>query len=316
LTVHIPPRNGSTEHASPWPSFFLFSALIASFLVCPPAASAEEESEPTDNIAESAAEHFAQHPPEAPEPPPIPDFGDADKVVSAWERGELSTDELVEYGLLNATAPELLPEEYRPDAGSELQVEEYVTFVLSYMDEASEPTREWVEDYVTPRTPEESGQPDAQASADLEDCYVGGVVEDQEFMCVSSSAHFRVYYNVGSSGVPETDTSPANGKADSVDTMLSSLESAYNTYRGMGLDHEGDGPIVVVLGLVPQGNAVVPPGIRLNGAPTIWLSKDPAELANGRFTNRYTYLPRHELYHVFQYNYFTDALAAGGTMNW
>ncbi|NKZ01275.1 GDSL-type esterase/lipase family protein [Nocardiopsis alborubida] len=290
--------------------------MLASLLVSVPSATAEEETTTTGDIAESAAEHFSRNPPEPPVAPPTPEFGDADKVVPAWERGELSTDEMVEYGLFNAISPERLPGEYQPEPGSTLPFEEYVTFVLSHMDEASESTREWVDDYVSPHTPGEEGAPRAQSNTDVADCYISEVIEDQEFLCVSSSAHFRVYYNVGSSGVPETDTSPTNGKADSVDTILESLESAYNTYLGMGLEHEGEGPIAVVLGLAPQGSAVVPPGIRINGAPTIWLSADPAELSDGRYTNRYSYLPRHELYHVFQYNYFTDALSVGGTMNW
>ena len=46
------------------------------------------------------------------------------------------------------------------------------------------------------------------------------------------------------------------------------------------------------------------------------MSSDPGQTTTGRDEGRYNYLPRHELFHVFQYHYFVDPTALLPTVNW
>lgn len=46
------------------------------------------------------------------------------------------------------------------------------------------------------------------------------------------------------------------------------------------------------------------------------MSSDPAHTVSSRDEDRYNYLPRHELFHVFQYHYIADPTAVLPSVNW
>lgn len=224
-----------------------------------------DKDEQQASLLEHAEDYFRENPP-APPKEEAPDFGPGDRAVSAWDSGEITTDEMVRYGFLTAFEPDELPDEYQPDEEAGLDLGFYVPYVLSHLDEASEETQDWVEERTTPQMPEEvrDGVLESQEAAD--DCGDGETVDGYFFACGTSSSNFTVLYNIGTGdGVP-SDDADGNGRPDAIDIIIDALEEAYSTYSNMGFDHASDGRITVLLGLAPRGPS--PRSLSQGRAPT------------------------------------------------
>lgn len=157
--------------------------LGSSLLHSPESAHASpDENEQHLSLLEHAEDYFQENPPALPQEE-VPDFGPGDRAVSAWDSDEITTDEMVRYGFLTAFSPDELPSEYQPDDDADLDLDFYVPYVLSHLDEASEETRAWVEERTTPQMPEEvrDGVLESQKAAD--DCGDGETVDDYFFAC-------------------------------------------------------------------------------------------------------------------------------------
>ena len=110
---------------------------------------------------------------------------------------------MVRYGFLTAFSPDELPSEYQPDDDADLDLGFYVPYVLSHVAQASEETRDWVEDRATPHVPEEVRDGVLESPEAADDCGDGEVVDDYFFACGASSANFTVLYNIGTGdGLP------------------------------------------------------------------------------------------------------------------
>lgn len=135
------------------------------------------------------------------------------------------------------------------------------------------------------------------------------------FGCMAVTAHFRVYYSLkstdASNGIPDKTTS-ASGIPDYLSHVTGSLEEAYNLYAGQGY-LQPKGQVTVLLtglwGAMGDGAGVTPPPV--GGRQTIIMDNQDGEF----------YLPRHELFHAFQYRYiavlkYAISLTGFENMNW
>jgi hypothetical protein len=111
--------------------------------------------------------------------------------------------------------------------------------------------------------------------------------------CVYSTDHFRVAYTVlGPMAVPAGDEN-GNDVPDYVENVAVNLEASWSVYVGLGYQPPDELPIRVTIGLTFSGSGVVGPN------QIIHLSNDNGD----------QYLPRHELFHVFQWEYGGDSVS-------
>ncbi|GGM53663.1 hypothetical protein GCM10011608_43200 [Micromonospora sonchi] len=246
-----------------------------------------------------------------------PDFGPHEKIVRAYHRGQLSLDDAVRYGTMSVDSPASVPARLRPTGA----IEDPATY-LTYLSMLSASATPATSRAVTPTL----AAPTATA-AGYDDC----AAEDYEYIgvtykCRASAGEFLILYNVAGGGQPgvPADYNP-NGRAKAVQYMLNSLSMAVSEYRAMGypLPVRADKPYVLVYGvnsILGQPNTapfVLPFG--LNQQPTILVPTSET---------RWDYMPRHELFHVMQYQYWDKSsvsldflwqLVGGkefGSMNW
>ncbi|MEO3854402.1 hypothetical protein [Acrocarpospora sp. B8E8] len=151
---------------------------------------------------------------------------------------------------------------------------------------------------------------------------------------LSIGHEFDIYYNIDGfsidaaeiplNGIPDVDTSPANGVPDAIDKIEASLRVAWSQYQSMGYGLTGD-RVEIYVGFDVNDNPglTFPFGDFVDGGPVIFLPTDPAEMvdANGNpFRNEewYTYLIRHELFHAVQYHYLPSLHFFGHipSINW
>ncbi|MEV4576641.1 GDSL-type esterase/lipase family protein [Nonomuraea jabiensis] len=245
-----------------------------------------------------------------------PDFGPEDKVTRSWARKEISVDEYIRYSLQQVIEPDRLPEQLRSTAELPHSTGLSVAHALSMLDEASPETRKWVESLESQPGPD--GQAEAQA-AGWTDCAMPHYAFLVWFYCsrtfTAAGIPFEVYYQIdGLKKDPETglpidgikaeDLLPANGVPDGIDKMVASLTVAAQQYKAMGYGLTGD-HIEVYVGFDVNNNPglTFPFGDVVDGGPVIFLPSDPADIGNEPW---YTYLPRHELFHAFQYHYLPN----------
>ncbi|GLZ60861.1 hypothetical protein [Micromonospora sp. NBRC 107095] len=253
-----------------------------------------------------------------------PDFGPGEHVLSAYHRGKLSHDDAVRYGLGAVRSPRSVPAHLRP-TGAIHDPQRYLTY-LSMLAASADPeaARTIAPDVAVPAG--------AATAAGYDDCaaepydYLGVT-----YRCRASAGEFLVLYNIAGGGRPgiPADANP-NGRAKAVQHLLNALSIAVDEYREMGYPLPvRDGkpwvlvygvdeiPIVGGVGLPIDAPFVLPFG--LNQQATMLVP-------NGQ--DDWDYLPRHELFHVMQYQYWDRSdvgldylsLFVGGkefgSMNW
>ncbi|SCG46098.1 hypothetical protein GA0070609_1724 [Micromonospora echinaurantiaca] len=250
------------------------------------------------------AKPFRAVPPPAREPgakATPPDFGSGEKILSAYHRGKLSRDDAVRHGLAALRAPETVPAHLRP-TGAIRDPQRYLTY-LSMLAATAPPE---VARPIAPDIAAPTAAPTTAAAYD--DC----AAEPYEYLgvtyrCRASAGEFLILYNIASGSQPgiPADYNP-NGRAKAVQHMLNSLSIAVAEYREMGypLPVRPDKPWVLVYG-VDELPIVGGLGFPID-APFVLpfgLNQQATMLVpNGQ--DDWDYLPRHELFHVMQYQYW------------
>ncbi|MFF0120595.1 hypothetical protein ACFYP0_29785 [Micromonospora arida] len=253
-----------------------------------------------------------------------PDFGPNERILSAYHRGKLSRDDAVRYGLTALRSPRAVPAHLR-QTGAIRDPQRYLTY-LSMLAAGVEPeaARMIAPDVAAPAA--------APAAAGYDDCaadpfdYLGVT-----YRCRASAGEFLILFNIAGAGRPGIPADyHSNGRAKAVQHLLNSLAIAVDEYREMGYPLPvRDGkpwvlvygvdeiPVVGGLGIPIDAPFVLPFG--LNQQATILVPNGQTD---------WDYLPRHELFHVMQYQYWDKSDIAVdfvfnyvgskefGSMNW
>ncbi|MDI2131509.1 hypothetical protein [Yinghuangia seranimata] len=278
-------------------------------------------------------------------PNPAPDFGPGDKVVPAWSQHRINDDQLVRYGVQNLIGSKDLPAEFRPDKALGEEAAGYQAFLFEHLTSATPQTKAWVNDLFSVK---KAGAKTATATtaatslaADLPDdpknaCGTVTIYLADQFQCLYVTEHANIYYNIERTvgdpdhgGYVEPGLKPEFNRSsdtpDAVYKMAEGLESAWKTYQAMGFVISlPAGPLDVWVGhsSAKDGAGVAFP-FEFPGAghnPTILLPQDMAVGAGNPvpINFQFNYLPRHELFHCFQYHYMPNAdfVFNLGATNW
>lgn len=253
-----------------------------------------------------------------------PDFGPDERILSAYHRGKLSRDDAVRYGLTALRSPRAVPAHLR-QTGAIRDPQRYLTY-LSMLAASVEP------EAAETIAPDVTAPAAAPVAAGYDDCaaepfdYLGVT-----YRCRASAGEFLILFNIAGAGRPGIPADyHSNGRAKAVQHLLNSLAIAVDEYREMGyplpvrdgkpwvLVYGADEiPVVGGLGLEIDAPFVLPFG--LNQQATILVPNGQTD---------WDYLPRHELFHVMQYQYwdksdvsldFIASYVRGkefGSMNW
>ncbi|WP_460497568.1 hypothetical protein [Glycomyces tarimensis] len=294
--------------------------MVAATLLTAPAAQAEPNPAPDtadDSGAPQAhafdaaiAEEFAQNQ-EHPSPTGEADFGPDEHLLQAHRSGEITTAEAVEYGLASFTAPETVPEELRPTGPIE-EPERYLAYLSAQgaeIEGEDNPLRQTI------TAPESS-------AAQVDDCDSSLEYNFHDYECQAFVDDFVFLYDIkdhpgDERGVP-ADAGP-NGRPTAVVDMINAIDEAQEAFRELGFDVDpGSGPWGVVVGLNEtqegwfQGHPFALP-FGINDQPMIVLPSDPGLDDE----DNYDYVPRHEFFHLVQYQYW-DTGETGWTylLNW
>ncbi|MEW2144912.1 hypothetical protein AB0869_19080 [Micromonospora vinacea] len=253
-----------------------------------------------------------------------PDFGPNERILSAYHRGKLSRDDAVRYGLTALRSPRAVPDHLR-QTGAIRDPQRYLTY-LSMLAASVEPeaARMIAPDVAAPAA--------APAAAGYDDCaaqpydYLGVT-----YRCRASAGEFLILFNIAGAGRPGIPADyHSNGRAKAVQHLLNSLAIAVDEYREMGypLPVRDGKPWVLVYG-VDEIPVVGDVGLKID-APfvlPVGLNQQATILVPNGQTD-WDYLPRHELFHVMQYQYwdksdvsldFVASWVRGkefGSMNW
>ncbi|MGW4680916.1 hypothetical protein ACWEOS_20840 [Micromonospora taraxaci] len=270
---------------------------------------------PFEEAPPSSAPHKAVTP---------PDFGPNERILSAYHRGKLSRDDAVRYGLTALRSPRAVPAHLR-QTGAIRDPQRYLTY-LSMLAASVEPeaARMIAPDVAAPAA--------APPAAGYDDCAAEPFdYLDVTYRCRASAGEFLILFNIAGAGRPGIPADyHSNGRAKAVQHLLNSLAIAVDEYREMGYPLPvRDGkpwvlaygvdeiPVVGGVGLEIDAPFVLPFG--LNQQATILVPNGQTD---------WDYLPRHELFHVMQYQYwdksdvsldFIASYVRGkefGSMNW
>ncbi|MUN35551.1 hypothetical protein [Actinomadura litoris] len=110
--------------------------------------------------------------------------------------------------------------------------------------------------------------------------------------CKETTAHFEVSYNVTGPRAVDLTDADGNRVPDYVEQTVKSLEYAWSRYKGFGYKIPDKADVYIGNPRVAAGVGFTPP-YSLIGFPTIVMGQQA-----GAF-----YLPRHELFHLSQYEY-------------
>jgi len=155
------------------------------------------------------------------------------------------------------------------------------------------------------------------ATAAAADCASSYDYNFHDYECQAFVGDFVFLYDIKDNpgdtrGVPAA--AGANGRPTAVVDMINAIDEAQDAYRQMGYEVDpGSGPWAVVVGLNDtqegwfNGGAFTLP-FGLNDQPMIILPSDPGL----NDADNYDYLPRHEFFHVVQYQYWDDT----GDIGW
>jgi len=249
-----------------------------------------------------------------------------DKADVAVESGALTVDDAARHTLWAELDPGRVPEAYQ-DSASNTNGD---LSVLRYWEQASPETQEELAAQLRPVEVEAAG-PAARASlARWTDCGPDGWVRvvTTVLRCAAvqdvdgdGTADFDVLYNVDDppaaadgSGVRNVDVAPSNGRPDFVDRVIDSTTKAWGHFEDLGFRPVA-GPVRIILwsGMNP-GAGLSLPRLPVDGGDTVdrlvFLDTDDLRVS--------AYLPRHELFHQFQYEYIgiTDIRFRGRAMIW
>ncbi|WP_327103464.1 hypothetical protein [Nonomuraea glycinis] len=260
-----------------------------------------------------------------------PDFGEDDKLSQAWERKEISLDDYVRLSVERISKPDSLPAKLRSTGDMSESTGLALGYALSLADQASPETRAWLKQALSPRKqPPSSGSTSVAAWSECADSYAFLVYYFDCRQTIQTTPPINIYYNIDGvsyheechtgcrvydDGVPATDLD-GNQIPDAIDRMSTSTTTAFTQYRSWGFNMTGD-DISIYIGVSTNNNPGItfPTGDVVDGGPVILLPPDPGDIGGNGW---YTYLPRHELFHAFQYHYmsilhFTTAISA---INW
>jgi len=155
------------------------------------------------------------------------------------------------------------------------------------------------------------------ATAAADDCDSSYNYNFHDYECQAFAGDFVFLYDIKDNpgdtrGVPAA--AGANGRPTAVVDMINAIDEAQSAYRQMGYDVDpGSGPWAVVVGLNDtqegwfNGGAFTLP-FGANSQPMIILPSDPGLHDSDNFD----YLPRHEFFHIVQYQYWDDT----GDIGW
>ncbi|MEV3936809.1 DUF5005 domain-containing protein [Glycomyces sp. NPDC049804] len=155
------------------------------------------------------------------------------------------------------------------------------------------------------------------ATAAADDCASSYNYNFHDYECQAFAGDFVFLYDVKDNpgdtrGVPAA--AGANGRPTAVVDMINAIAEAQAAYRQMGYDVDpGSGPWAVIVGLNDtqegwfNGGAFTLP-FGANSQPMIILPSDPGL----NDSDNYDYLPRHEFFHIVQYQYWDDT----GDIGW
>jgi hypothetical protein len=155
------------------------------------------------------------------------------------------------------------------------------------------------------------------ATAAADDCASSYNYNFHDYECQAFAGDFVFLYDIKDNpgdtrGVPAT--AGANGRPTAVVDMINAIDEAQSAYRQMGYYVDpGSGPWAVVVGLNDtqegwfNGGAFTLP-FGANSQPMIILPSDPGLHDSDNFD----YLPRHEFFHIVQYQYWDDT----GDIGW
>ncbi|WP_205325426.1 hypothetical protein [Glycomyces sp. YM15] len=155
------------------------------------------------------------------------------------------------------------------------------------------------------------------ATAAADDCASSYNYNFHDYECQAFVGDFVFLYDIKDNpgdtrGVPAA--AGPNGRPNAVVDMVNAIAEAQSAYREMGYDVDpGDGPWAVIVGLNDtqegwfNGGAFALP-FGANDQPMIILPSDPG-LDD---SDNYDYLPRHEFFHIVQYQYWDDT----GEISW
>jgi hypothetical protein len=265
-----------------------------------------------------------QHPPQRAKPyqavkpatkakrpqPGRPDFGPHEKIISAYHRGDLKLDDAVRYGTMSVNSPGSVPAHLRP-TGAIKDPAKYLTY-LSMLSAAATPAASRA---LTPTLAAPATAPGAAAAHD--DCAAPDYEYlDVNYKCRASAGDFLILFNIESGsqpGIPPVYNT--NGRASAVQDLLNSLSIAAAEYREMGFslpERDGDRPYVLVYGVDSMfGQAIDAPFVLplgMNQQPTLFVPT--SETA-------WDYMPRHELFHAVQYQYWDKSdIGAAALLSW
>ncbi|MCD0443977.1 hypothetical protein LO763_10110 [Glycomyces sp. A-F 0318] len=239
------------------------------------------------------------------------DFGSDEHIVDAHREGEINTAEAVEYGLASLTDPESVPEELRPTGPIE-DPERYLAY-LSAQGAEVDPARNPLRQTIT--APESS-------TAQYDDCASPLEYNFHDYECQAFVGDFVFLYDVKDDPSDERGL-PAdvngNGRLSVVQDMMNAIAEAQAAYEELGFEVDpGDGPWGVVVGLNEtqegwfQGHPFALP-FGINDQPMIIMPSDPG----WHDSDNYDYVPRHEFFHIVQYQYWdTGEVGWVYLLNW
>jgi Tol biopolymer transport system component len=235
-----------------------------------------------------------------------------DKLQLDHEAAVIGVDDYVRWGMYCMFVPDLLAGRYDSPAPIPNRQSAYLR-VFRHWDQVSQATRDELEGffadynsgaYLEPlplRADSHGGSTEPQTTLVdlLEDCDVD--YKWCEYLTANGRWLFEYATEDYEGGVPLLDANE-NGIRDDIDELAASLNHAYVTYAGLGYLTPSAEPIHVVLRkytwLVDEGTSVTPaPGAP--GDADIYLDYPDVDL---------TANPMHELFHMFQYEYFDGSV--------
>ncbi len=266
-----------------------------------------------------------------PKPKPKPKTGPphsftGDRVLPAWRAKKLSVDQMLRYSVSSVLAPGTIPADLRPTKPLGEGAGLYLAHALSFAPQASPETRAWLVDKLTAK-PVSAQAPGGSAKGFSASAVAGATNNcDQDwtfylhdFQCVHSTPRFNIYYNekitdgdrVLFPGVPFVDDNN-NNITDGIDTMAEAFETSYDAYVALRYVAHHSRPLDIFVGFDDNDNAGLTfpfGGIGEGNQAVILLPSEPSS---------YNYLPRHELFHAFQYTYISNEMLLQdlSSINW
>jgi hypothetical protein len=253
------------------------------------------------------------------------------------ETGQITLDEYVEYGIWSITNPSLLPERYQVEESGLAETTGLGMWFLASWEGLTADTQQRIADYLTLTEYEipleeaaapsgllvsasfglpilaqvSSGFPECEGLFEVQPVYV---VYSKMFRCqhevvVDGDVRFSIYYTVEglddpdllqrarvninpllswAETVSDENVSGDPNVPDRIEDIAASLVESWDTYADLGFTEPDVPADVVVHG---TAGAVLPP---VPGGSTL------VQVSN---SGSFHYLPRHELFHLFQYEY-------------